>query len=314
MKKILKWVFPVVLGIAPAIGGGDPDKEFLNHADGTYTITKVREMEVDGQLKMIAIIEATIPEWAGKIQRTLPVEQPFGGFTPTGWNHDDENLVSHRKGNVFFDLPDNKEVTKEYTKSEGVPYTVVSGKTVNLFQGNALDDRDLPLGAMVEVHAQTEYLRPNQTLYLTNELLGQAIAVALVNGEIVKEPDDLFQKLTSNTPVNVVKAKAEDIEKGAEFLLAYPVIYQVALMEDIVQRRSVRCYKEGDEISQWKKKWRHWWQYYIETETTPKLYKILQDSQKVLYRSGTLRTQTVFHHQDEGRTNHDRCPNPGETW
>lgn len=177
MKKILQWVVPVFLGLAPTWGAEDiADKTFLSK-EGIYSISGVyEETGGDGRTCIKAIVDGTfLTQFEGTTETVR--REVVARFSQTGWEHNDRDLKSKQKGKVFILANGVKiDAPTSYTRDLEFPYESIKleqPKEGKFLKGALLQGTDLlPLGERVQVCLVSDYLRPDKTIYTT---YGQAL-------------------------------------------------------------------------------------------------------------------------------------------
>lgn len=301
MKKLLSWVLPAFIGIVPALGMDDPTN-FLNQPKSIYSISDVYE---DGD-DVMAIVDRTTETGDHKQQHVK------AKFTHIRWENNDATHISKDAGKVL--VFSNGRNEQPYTKETEHPYDVKEPTTtINLFSSSILTDANLPLETAVDTFQQTVYERKDKTTYTDKSPVTKAIAVALMDGKIIKSTN-LFTDAPLDTPLNVVKLAPtiDDLENIAIDDSA-PVIYQIILKQRSVASLFNRCYEHKDEVCNQgfkvTKKFRHWWESYEKTDLITEVFKIVDGQETILANLSKSEPVSLrCTSRDSGRTNHPDCP------
>jgi hypothetical protein len=155
MKRLTRYVLPVLLGIAPVIGTESSHvehfKDFLSQAGTTYKITRAFEEETSSdKVSMLASVKAELPNESSK-SLDIPIEKPLGRFVGTGWEHNKKEHFSQRKGKVFVTIfQDGSSVGETeaflYTKQEEISHKATEKEGRFLGEIALKDSDSLPVG------------------------------------------------------------------------------------------------------------------------------------------------------------------------
>lgn len=160
MNKILKWVLPVVLSIAPIMGVETPKviQDSFFQKKGNFCITDI-DMSDSG---LSVLVEAQYEDGNQGFQFFSATRQTINSET------DDKNLREREKfkAKLFFRTTEGvKRLEKEFEGS-WKPYTPSGAQVINSLEGKKVANDALPLNQVFNVCQQQKYTRPDGSTYL----------------------------------------------------------------------------------------------------------------------------------------------------
>lgn len=217
MKKLVKWVAPVFLGILPtwSADGKITDPFFTNPG----TKVSIKSVYESGP-NVMALVEAD--DSKGK-----PVSiRVAATCVPNGWEMDDTTRLYREK--VLAKVTYGKDtIEQSYTLTQEVPYPLTGTYSdVPFINSDHVKPQDLLPGMKATLHTMFRYQRPDKkTVDVKSAVIQDIIAQIFYNGKVVEAVD--FLKEPEGTLATVAMFSLIDGAAATMLRELYPVIRTV---------------------------------------------------------------------------------------